>query len=51
MTCPNLIELLLMKFNSDEEIMFLDMGADNIEEDGLEGMEAEITPIDKSKLH
>jgi len=27
------------------------MGADNIEEDGLEGMEAEITPIDKSKLH
>ena len=31
MTCPHLIELLLMKFNSDEEIMFLDMGADNID--------------------
>lgn len=30
-TCPHLIELLLMKFNSDEEIMFLDMGADNID--------------------
>ena len=31
MTCPHLIELLLMKFNSDDEIMFLDMGADNID--------------------
>jgi hypothetical protein len=31
MTYPNLIELLLMKFNSDDEIMFLDMGADNID--------------------
>ena len=31
MTCPHLIELLLMKFNSDEEIMFLDIGADNID--------------------
>ena len=31
MTCPHLIELLLMKFNSDEEVMFLDMGADNID--------------------
>jgi len=31
MTCPHLIELLLIKFNSDEEIMFLDMGADNID--------------------
>jgi len=31
MTCPHLIELLVMKFNSDEEIMFLDMGADNID--------------------
>ena len=31
MSCPHLIELLLMKFNSDEEIMFLDMGADNID--------------------
>ena len=31
MTFPHLIELLLKKFNSDEEIMFLDMGADNID--------------------
>lgn len=31
MTYPHLIKLLLMKFNSDEEIMFLDMGADNID--------------------
>lgn len=31
MTCPHLIELLLIKFNSDEEIMFLDMGADNVD--------------------
>ena len=31
MTCPHLIELLLMKFNSDDEIMFLDMGADHID--------------------
>lgn len=31
MTCPHLIELLLMKFKNDDEIMFLDMGADNID--------------------
>ena len=31
MTCPHLIELLLIKFNSDDEIMFLDMGADHID--------------------
>jgi len=31
MTCPHLIELLLMKFNSDDEIIFLDMGADHID--------------------
>lgn len=31
MTCPHLIELLETKFNSDEELMFLDMGADNID--------------------
>ena len=30
-TCPHLIELLLMKYTNNEEIVFLDMGADNID--------------------
>ena len=30
-TCPHLMELLLMKYTNKEEIIFLDMGADNID--------------------
>ena len=30
-TCPHLMELLLMKYKKNEEIIFLDMGADNID--------------------
>ena len=31
MSYPNLMELLLKKFNKDKEIIFLDIGADNID--------------------
>ena len=31
MTCPHLIELLLIKFDNEEEIKFLDIGADKID--------------------
>lgn len=31
MTCPHLIQILLVKFNTNEEINFLDIGADNID--------------------
>ena len=31
MSCPHLIELLLMKYNNEDEIVFLDIGADNID--------------------
>jgi hypothetical protein len=31
MTCPHLIELLLMKYSNEDEILFLDIGADNID--------------------
>ena len=30
-TCPHLMELLLMKYANNEEIIFLDIGADNID--------------------
>ena len=31
MTYPGLLELLLMKFNNNEELVFLDIGADNVD--------------------
>ena len=31
MTYPDLIQLLLTQFNNNDEMMFLDIGADNID--------------------